>query len=176
MDHEGETTCAKFLDKEVAEEVVVARKVLHVHNLGGSPCALEDGGGGACDRGRHCEGEACRDEAEEKWKEEKGGKEEGDDDEGAPTRTETRTSLSGQQRPAATNPATPGQSTTDPPVRPASHNSPAGLGGPCAPRHRTRAAPQPSLHQPSHRPHAALSPASIHAHTTAIDGAYFIQR
>ena len=55
MDDERETTCAELLDEEVAEEVIVAREVAHVHDLGGPPTALEDGRAGAR-RGRHCGG------------------------------------------------------------------------------------------------------------------------
>ena len=63
MNYEGETTCAKLFDKEVAEEVIIMQKVLHIHNLGWSPCTLEDGRAGACNHRRHGGG-ICRDEAE----------------------------------------------------------------------------------------------------------------
>ena len=41
MDDERETTCAELLDEEVAEEVIVAREVAHVHDLGRPPLPLE---------------------------------------------------------------------------------------------------------------------------------------
>ena len=53
MDDKRKAASAEFLDEKVAEEIVIARKVAHVHDLGGPPCTLEDGRAGARRR-RHC--------------------------------------------------------------------------------------------------------------------------
>ena len=37
---EGDGASTEFLDEEVAEEIVVAGEVAHVHNLGGTPCEV----------------------------------------------------------------------------------------------------------------------------------------
>ena len=37
MYKEGDVVRAEFLDKKMREKVVVARKVVHVHNFGGTP-------------------------------------------------------------------------------------------------------------------------------------------
>lgn len=73
VDDEGHVAGAELLDEEVAEKVIVARKVAHVHDLGWTPLTLEDGRAGARHRGGHgvgqgpdasargrCEGEIYR--------------------------------------------------------------------------------------------------------------------
>ncbi len=42
MDDKGKAAGSEFLDEQVTEEVIVAREVAHVHNLGWPPCTLED--------------------------------------------------------------------------------------------------------------------------------------
>lgn len=37
MDMERDAACAELLDEEVAEEVIVLREVLHVHDRRGAP-------------------------------------------------------------------------------------------------------------------------------------------
>lgn len=37
MDEEGDVTCAKFLDKEMGEKIIIARKVLNFHDFGRTP-------------------------------------------------------------------------------------------------------------------------------------------
>ena len=37
MDEEGDVTRAKFLDEEMGEKIIIARKVLNLHDFGRTP-------------------------------------------------------------------------------------------------------------------------------------------
>lgn len=173
VNHEGKTTCAKFLDKEVAEEVVVARKVLHVHNLGWSPCALEDGGAGACDRGRHGEEKPAATRPKRSRRKGKGRRRRG-------TMTRARTDPDGDKNKSLGPPAPSGPSnlshSSQSPVRPASPRlqaMPFPLPAPPSPHtHRTCPALPAHRQQPAQQPPASIHSPLLHVHTSDTDGAF----
>ena len=51
MNDERKAASTKFLEEEVAEEIVIVLKVAHGHDLYWTLCTLKDGNG-ACDRRR----------------------------------------------------------------------------------------------------------------------------